>query len=291
MSSLPPSFIRQLGDLPAQIHDQISQIIHQSTIPIILNKTPRGSGTLIKIDGQFGILTAEHVINPPTGEKFDSNSVTQIMQTTDNDQGIGARRIKVEFLKLWTTTRQSDEWGPDLGFILLPEADPFTGSLKAKKTFCDLSFKTTDKLRAASSTSGFFAFAGYVDEERRPILPSHGFEGGEALYGYAFSTGPRKNPNRPPENDYDYIELGCDRPSSPMMPNSFGGVSGGGLWKVELDSPDGMPGSERLGEVTFCGVVFYEDEIDTQNPYVRCHGPGSVYSKFIPDLEAWLKTQ
>jgi hypothetical protein len=74
------------------------------------------------------------------------------------------------------------------------------------------------------------------------------------------------------------------------MPNSFGGVSGGGLWKVEIDSPDGRPGNEQLGEVTFAGVAFYQGEIDSQCPYVRCHGPLSVYSKLVPDPETWLKT-
>lgn len=95
----------------------------------------------------------------------------------------------------------------------------------------------------------------------------------------------------PPANGYDYIELGCDRSSSPTIPYSFGGVSGGGVWKVEIDSPDGSPGSEILGEITLCGVAFYEDELDTQYPYVRCHGPGSLYSVFLPDLQAWVQSQ
>jgi hypothetical protein len=289
MSSLPPSFNRQLGDLPDHIYDQVSEVIHQSTIPIILNKTFLGSGTLVKLDGLLGILTAEHVLNPPDREKFNNDSSSQVMQTTDNDGRIGARWIKVQYLDWWRTSRENNQWGPDLGFILLPAADPFTRSLDAKKTFCDLSFRTTDKLRAGSSKSGFFAFAGYIDEERRPIPPSHGFDGGEILYGYAFPTGPRENPIEPPENGYDYIELGTDRASSTTMPNSFGGVSGGGLWKVEINSRDGMPGNEELGEVTFCGVVYYEYEINTQNPYVRCHGPVSVYERLVPDLRTWLK--
>ena len=67
--------------------------------------------------------------------------------------------------------------------------------------------------------------------------------------------------------------------------------SAGASVSIQVDSPDGMPGSERLGEVNFCGVVFYEDEIDTRNPYVRCHGPGSVYTRLLPDLRVWFKTQ
>jgi hypothetical protein len=103
-----------------------------------------------------------------------------------------------------------------------------------------------------------------VDEERHPIGASHGFETGEALYGYAFPTGPRVNPVAPPANGFDYIELGCDRSSSASVPDSFGGVSGGGVWKVEIDSPDGSAGSEILGEVILCGVAFYQGDIDTQ---------------------------
>lgn len=185
-----PSFFRQLGDLPARIYDELTDITRRSTVPIILNKTPLGSGTLVKVAGRYGILTAQHVLNPPNREKFDTNSASQILQTTDLNQRVGARSIKVRFLKLRTTTRLSYEWGPDMGFILLPDEDPFTSSLKAQYTFYDLSFDTRAKLRGASSTSGFNAFCGFVDEERHPIEASHGFESGEALYGYAFPTGP-----------------------------------------------------------------------------------------------------
>jgi hypothetical protein len=56
-------------------------------------------------------------------------------------------------------------------------------------------------------------------------------------------------------------------------------------------TPVGSPASEMLGDVTLCGVAFYEDEIGTRYPYGRCHGPISLCSRFLPDVEAWIKSQ
>jgi hypothetical protein len=135
-----------LGALPDRIFEELNEITRRSTIPLILNKNPQGSGTLVKVAGRYGILTAEHVINSPDRQKFDTNSPSQTLQTTDLDQRLGARYIRVRSLKLRTTTRVSDEWGPDMGFILLPDEDSFTSSLKAQYTFSDLSFATSAKL-------------------------------------------------------------------------------------------------------------------------------------------------
>ena len=74
---------------------------------------------------------------------------------------------------------------------------------------------------------------------------------------------------------YDYFDLGVDI-SSPGMPKAFGGVSGGGLWRVEAYR------SRSTGRIEWTrsleGVAFFEFPIEAQRRVIRCHGPKSILS-------------
>jgi hypothetical protein len=59
------------------------------------------------------------------------------------------------------------------------------------------------------------------------------------------------------------------------MPNSFGGTSGGPLWRIHTKRES--DGSHSLVKRRLIGVAFYEQE-DRQ---IICHGPKSIYVRFF----------
>jgi hypothetical protein len=81
-------------------------------------------------------------------------------------------------------------------------------------------------------------------------------------------------------NGFDYINLKVGKSSG--ISNSFGGVSGGGLWKVliymnSLGKPDWIP--------LLVGVAFWEETIGS-GMLIRCHGPKTIKATM---LKAWRK--
>ena len=58
------------------------------------------------------------------------------------------------------------------------------------------------------------------------------------------------------------------------MPNTFGGVSGGGLWKFELYNVNGK--HEVRGKI-LAGVAIEETAKMDNSRYIRCHGWNSIY--------------
>jgi hypothetical protein len=74
--------------------------------------------------------------------------------------------------------------------------------------------------------------------------------------------------------DFDYLDfripvnlLGEDR-------NSFGGLSGGGVWRIWVFTADNARGFEA--EATLFGVAFHQSQIVDGERSIRCHGPKSL---------------
>jgi hypothetical protein len=58
-------FLVRLGDLPESLTKELRVAVTCFVVPILLDEEFYGSGVLIQVDGHYGILTAEHVVNPP----------------------------------------------------------------------------------------------------------------------------------------------------------------------------------------------------------------------------------
>jgi hypothetical protein len=58
-------FLVRLGDLPESLTEELRVAVTCFVVPILLDEEFYGSGVLIQVDGHYGILTAEHVVNPP----------------------------------------------------------------------------------------------------------------------------------------------------------------------------------------------------------------------------------
>lgn len=219
-----------------------------------------GSGTLVTIDDEFFILTAEHVW---TALNWDSEIA--LSHTSDRNLDI----IRSDLFRAFVPeARLSDEWGPDLALMRVP--DNILPILKAEKAFHDLG-KVLERCNnePLHLNRGFWFFLGAPAE-----LGIFGED--EALlrivaYG---SAGPDLHQVHQ-RGQYDYYDLTVNRREIKNLPHSHGGVSGGGLWRVEVEHND--DGSFRWsGKRRLEGVVFYEYNPRGEAGFVRAHGRESI---------------
>ena len=93
---------------------------------------------------------------------------------------------------------------------------------------------------------------------------------------------------RPFEREtYDYVDLRSRRSLQPETPNSFGGVSGSGLWRFSLAK---VSESEiKPFDFQLAGVAFYQlPDTDDGVATVRFHGPRSIYELLLPQVRVGL---
>jgi hypothetical protein len=86
-------------------------------------------------------------------------------------------------------------------------------------------------------------------------------------------TGRFVQPQLQDHGEYDYFNFEMDS-SSPGLPKSWGGMSGGGLWRVLMFS------SPETGKIDWAqrlkGVPFWESPIKNGYRIIRSHGPKSI---------------
>jgi hypothetical protein len=87
--------------------------------------------------------------------------------------------------------------------------------------------------------------------------------------------------------EYDYVDVPVDYESGVKLPKSFVGVSGGAVWR--LINPQSLGMREfKSTDYALVGIAFYQD-LENPEPFIRGHGPRSLYTKFLPKLRDWLQ--
>ncbi len=234
-----------------------------------------GSGTLVRLPGgRRGILTAAHVVD----EVRKNNPVGIQHFTVEGAHG----QMKVTFHE--SDYFVASGWGkgkdvPDLGFIRL--CAPEIASLEARGClFYDLEKPrpVTDDYRAGRSAN---YVVGVVGESMRQSISE-------------FSNGPifsstllfLLSVNGLLHTD-EHLTLTQQIPihgEGNLPPNSYAGMSGGGLWMVSW--------GERCGETQLdrklLGVVFQERPDDEGNLSLIGHGLPDVFRYLLPEVERGL---
>jgi hypothetical protein len=219
-----------------------------------------GSGTLVTCDGEHCILTAAHVWAA-------LHRVPDVAISHTSDWNIDVVRADL-FRVFVPQPRTADEWGPDLALMRVP--DHLLPKLKAEKAFHDL-HKVLERCQhePLHPNRGFWFFLGApaelgVFDEDVAILKIMAYGG----------AGPELHEIHRREQ-YDYYDLRVNRREINGLPESHGGVSGGGLWRVAIERD--ADGSFRwLGQRRFEGVVFYEWNPAGEVGFVRAHGRESI---------------
>jgi hypothetical protein len=245
-----------LRQVPESLIALISDVLHSYSTTLI--KIPRGkdrperpfqigSGTFVSLENTFGILTAQHV-----ARELDGNCSLGLAIIQDEH----VCQIENNYLKIVdVASAPIPADGPDLAFIVLP--GPAVSTIKASKFFFDL---TADKQlllhNPPSLDSGIWFVCGTPAEKTQFEESDKGFREAIAFKGFAFATGATKEYVR---DDYDFIEVGADYNPNSDIPQSYSGMSGGGLWQVLIrQSAVGMLEPTRY---FLSGVVFYQSEV------------------------------
>jgi len=264
-----------IASLPGELLFEVQSVIHGFSTALIMVTTGSdgkesarliGSGTFISISGRVGILTAAHVTDLLRGSYSLGLTLTErVHKYTMESEYLEVMRIAKGLV---------DSEGPDLAFIALPPAK--LGTIQASKTFHNLDRNHQRMLDAPPDFDmGVWALCGVPDVETTEEIPEKGFESLKGFRGYCGFGGIRSTYAA---GEYDYCDFEVKHDSSPNIPTSFGGFSGGGLWQIPLlKLPEGKISPK---EYILSGVAFYQTERAGLYRSVKCHGRKSIYDVF-----------
>ena len=212
-----------------------------------------GTGTLAVVGDSYGILTAAHVWKDVL--KSAVKMGITLTEGRDHQHLVDIKAIVPAVLKPGTC---GGERGPDLAFLRISSA--LVGGIKAFQVFEYL--KAPPKPLNVGSLECWVAMG--TPEELGSYTQQH---------AAVQIRGEFVDPRYYSHGDYDYYDVEVDT-TQPGMPKSFGGFSGGGLWRVLVySSPDSgkVDWAQRLK-----GVMFWQAPLVNGHRIIRCHGPESI---------------
>lgn len=230
-----------------------------------------GSGTYVTMGQIHGTLTAHHCIVPLKGEyKLGLTAGREFSEHFFfmEKSSIGIVEIGVPV---------TDEYGPDLAFIILTDRDKI-GTIKSTNSFYNL-LRDRDKLLndPPPDKNSIWYICGVPNEK---MVPSESAVGFDRLLEFQVFCGAGGVDRYYERDGFDYFETDIDAHAT--VPNEFGGMSGGGLWQV----PVAVAGPNSFTPVDhfLCGVIFYQGTGENQKRYLRCHGRKSIYKYVFEKL-------
>ncbi len=220
-----------------------------------------GTGVLVTVGKSHYILTAAHVWED--GLKSSDRVGITLKEGVDHRCTIDTMALSPYGPPLPPKSGvppKRSEWGPDLVFLRIPENH--LAGIKAFKTFYSLD-KERPKVKSDGIETRVLMGAPAEFEKRTPKHSELNINGFFVEFG------------APPfvRGDFDYVEL-KEAVNHPGIPKHFGGVSGGGLWLVQIFEP---PGTEQIDWSHFLeGVAFYQLGIGEPITTIRCHAQQSI---------------
>jgi len=228
-----------------------------------------GSGTFFKFGNHYGILTAAHVVIQKAMEDSYALGIN-LMISEEHRLQFEIKELNILFIR----RNKFGPYGPDIAAIILPVEK--IGLLKEKKGFYNisqypqnLSDEDADSSGYLNTGIGLWTVCGCPDDFKSTVDSTRNFKG-----AWKFTI-PRMSciiENELIKDGYDYLDFVV--PTDCKEPNSFGGVSGGGLWHVPLakHNKDIICGIPILS-----GVAYYEEHVAKNKRIIRCHGRKSIY--------------
>jgi len=230
-----------------------------------------GSGTYVTLGQIHGILTASHC----TDELKGDYRLGLIAGPEGVEHNLFIERNTIEIINI--SSRVTDEYGPDLAFIILTDSDKI-GTIKASKSFYNL-LRVRDRMlnNPPSNRDSIWYLCGIPHERMKNGASEVGFDNLLEFEVFCGSAGV----NRQYEKDgYDYYEIDID--ANCNVPLHFGGMSGGALWQVPI-APS-KTGSFTAIDHFLSGVIFYQGVSENGKRFLRCHGRHSIYKHVIEKL-------
>ncbi len=232
-----------------------------------------GSGTLVRVGTARGIVTAAHV-----------NEVLQIHSRVGLVRFAGtlkqALTLSMEFARVevfgnspWTNS------GPDIAFLAIP--NDVADALEAYGcVFLNLESCRDQILARGYANRGFFCIVGMLGEltTLAKSAPNRVDVAAEALVELVDLGERRVNP------PFDYVDCVPIPAFNDSAPNSYGGMSGGGLFIVHTATAEG--GTESVSSITFAGVSFWQSGAKEGRRVITCHFADGIYGPLQAAIKA-----
>ena len=188
-------------------------------------------------------------------------------------------------------TQPGVEWGPDLAFIRLPDLGltAFGRTLRAVRiNFYSLAREPEARMeKALDESNSILAIVGAPFEWFEDDPTPRAGQMIERIRSGVLLTAQERY--RPPKNGYDFIDALIEAGPGTLIPGNFGGVSGGALWRFRDPFHTDQPMRElQSGDYVLAGIAFWQ-HLRKCKPFIRSHGPRSLYEKFLPELRDWLQ--
>jgi hypothetical protein len=236
-----------------------------------------GSGTLVQIDQQYGILTASHVL-----DYLNDSVAIGLILANATKPSLHAVKVRCETMR-WLRIEPADDknQGPDLAILTLASVD--VGTVGAVKSFYNLPKREWLLDRPPALNEGIWFLAGFVDEYTSERQPDRGYS---RIIGFRGACGRGWVDKQYRIGNFDYLDFEVTYGGVNDPPQSFGGTSGGGLWQVPLVRTPG--GDLKPQGLLLSGVAFYQSPIIENRRVIRCHGRDGVYAHVIQRVKKEL---
>ncbi|MBN1803652.1 MAG: hypothetical protein JW837_00235 [Sedimentisphaerales bacterium] len=259
-----------MSEINDSLSDEIKAIIHGYTIALVRVQSDQskenvfGSGTLVSLHGEYGILTAAHV----TEEM--SNMYEVQFCITKNRHRFVVKKEHLSVLKVgWPGEITLD--GPDLSFVLMPMY--MVGTIKAYKSFYPLDHILHYNMTECDfmNTSPYF-ISGYIGKQTISKTQNGGLTGSHGLQPFIGIS--ESIENYSVRGNYDYCSIPIEYVSNNGNPEDFKGFSGGGLWKGKFYRD--VKNELRVDDFILQGVAYYQSQMKCKNRKIICHSHKSI---------------
>jgi hypothetical protein len=254
--------IRNLpADLTRQVHDKVR--LHSAAMVLIFSggETPTCcSGTFAQLNGEAGIVTARHV----WATMRRSESVTLLV-------GGKPYYMRPQILRAFGpdhehTLPEFDSSVPDIVFVWIPSAA--RRDIEAYgKVFYSVDLRRGTRGFGRFSQRGFWILAGtpqVLFGAETSMVPSLLYD---TTVDRCIAVG-----------DWDYLFVNLNIEKNPLSPRTYGGVSGGGIWRAAFKmSADGRTFSIQSPsrDIVLSGLAFFQT--GEEGRQIIGHGPKSLY--------------
>jgi hypothetical protein len=261
----------QIKDLPKDLIEKIEEEITPYAISLLgfgedlsgEQTQLLGSGTLVRVEDKYGILTAQHVT--PLLKKYKKIGLN--LGTFEHKPLIES--ITLPIVEVGIPVSNSE--GPDLAVIILPEY--IIGTIKSKNLFWNISYHKKDVLSKPPDLNICLSFfCGTIEEWTKTEESTGGF--GKVM-SYRCLCGHTGVEDYWVKHKFDYLKLSVLYKDRDDLPVSFGGGSGGGIWGVVLHRLD--DGQIISTKALLLGVAFYQTKIQNELRSIIGHGWRSIY--------------
>lgn len=274
----------KISQITTEIIDEACNSIGDYVTILFYGGNVIGSGTFVQCDSCFGILTAHHVIGKGIGLDSFKNYSDKKLGIAIKENFPRALEFDLVHIRPHEIGRPRNqkyhEFGPDLVFLEILDEENL-GTIKAHSSFWNISPQDSLVNDCYNDLSSVWAVCGLPEGW---IRIKEGISNFEKVYDCKNLVGLTGIEKRFEKEGFDYFDVSVNYNSKNDIPDTFKGMSGGGLWKILLSCTENLQ-DLKISDIIFSGVIFYQTKLKENRRILRSHGAKSIYEVFPKALK------